>query len=67
MTWVAVLLAMAGLGVLTLGDVSSGLGLGYGEALTLVAALHLRAAHRRPRRLVGRRATRSAWRSSSAW
>ena len=39
MTWVAVLLAMAGLGVLTLGDVSSGLGLGYGEALTLVAAL----------------------------
>ena len=47
MTWVAVLLAMAGLGVLTLGDVSSGLGLGYGEALTLVAALHLRAAHRR--------------------
>jgi drug/metabolite transporter (DMT)-like permease len=39
MTWLAVLLAMAGLGVLTLGDVSSGLGLGYGEALTLVAAL----------------------------
>jgi drug/metabolite transporter (DMT)-like permease len=39
MTWLAVLLAVAGLGVLTLGDVSSGLGLGYGEALTLVAAL----------------------------
>jgi drug/metabolite transporter (DMT)-like permease len=39
LTWLAVLLAMAGLGVLTLGDVSSGLGLGYGEALTLVAAL----------------------------
>ena len=39
MTWVAVLLAMAGLGVLTLGDVSAGLGLGYGEALTLVSAL----------------------------
>ena len=39
MTWLAVLLAMVGLGVLTLGDVSSGLGLGYGEALSLVAAL----------------------------
>ena len=39
MTWVAVLLAVTGLGVLTLGDVSSGLGLGYGEALTLVSAL----------------------------
>ena len=39
MTWIAVLLAVTGLGVLTLGDVSSGLGLGYGEALTLVAAL----------------------------
>jgi drug/metabolite transporter (DMT)-like permease len=39
MTWLAVLLAMGGLGVLTLGDVSSGLGLGYGEALTLVSAL----------------------------
>jgi drug/metabolite transporter (DMT)-like permease len=39
MTWLAVLLAVAGLGVLTLGDVSRGLGLGYGEALTLVAAL----------------------------
>ena len=39
MTWLAVLLAVTGLGVLTLGDVSSGLGLGYGEALTLVAAL----------------------------
>jgi len=37
MTWVAVLLAITGLGVLTLGDVSSGLG--YGEALTLVAAM----------------------------
>jgi drug/metabolite transporter (DMT)-like permease len=39
LTWLAVLLAVTGLGVLTLGDVSSGLGLGYGEALTLVAAL----------------------------
>ena len=39
LTWLAVLLAVAGLGVLTLGDVSSGLGLGYGEALTLVSAL----------------------------
>jgi drug/metabolite transporter (DMT)-like permease len=39
MTWLAVLLAITGLGVLTLGDVSSGLGLGYGEALTLVAAM----------------------------
>ncbi len=39
MTWLAVLLAVCGLGVLTLGDVSSGLGLGYGEALTLIAAL----------------------------
>jgi drug/metabolite transporter (DMT)-like permease len=39
MTWAAVLLAITGLGVLTLGDVSSGLGLGYGEALTLVSAL----------------------------
>jgi drug/metabolite transporter (DMT)-like permease len=39
MTWAAVLLAVTGLGVLTLGDVSSGLGLGYGEALTLVSAL----------------------------
>ena len=39
LTWVAVLLAITGLGVLTLGDVSSGLGLGYGEALTLVSAL----------------------------
>ena len=67
MTWVAVLLAVAGLGVLTLGDVSSGLGLGYGEALTLVSAL-IYALHivglgawsdvaRRPR----------ACRSSSAW
>ena len=39
LTWVAVLLAVTGLGVLTLGDVSAGLGLGYGEALTLVSAL----------------------------
>jgi drug/metabolite transporter (DMT)-like permease len=39
LTWAAVLLAIAGLGVLTLGDVSSGLGLGYGEALTLVSAM----------------------------
>lgn len=39
LTWVAVLLAIAGLGVLTLGDVSTGLGLGYGEALTLVSAM----------------------------
>ncbi|MET0998396.1 MAG: DMT family transporter [Marmoricola sp.] len=39
LTWVAVLLAITGLGVLTLGDVSSGLGLGYGEALTLVSAM----------------------------
>ncbi len=38
LTWGAVLLAITGLGVLTLGDVSSGLGLGYGEALTLVSA-----------------------------
>lgn len=34
-TWLAVLLAMAGLGVLTL----SGISAGYGEALTLVAAM----------------------------
>jgi drug/metabolite transporter (DMT)-like permease len=38
-TWLAVLLAITGLGVLTLGDVASGLGLGYGEALTLVSAM----------------------------
>ncbi len=38
-TWLAVLLAVVGLGVLTLGDVASGLGLGYGEALTLVSAM----------------------------
>ena len=38
MTWVAVLLAVAGLGVLTLGDVSRPR-LGYGEALTFVAAM----------------------------
>jgi drug/metabolite transporter (DMT)-like permease len=35
LTWVAVLLAMAGLGVLTL----SGLSIGYGEALILVSAM----------------------------
>lgn len=35
MTWAAVLLALAGLGVLTL----EGLSVGYGEALTLVAAM----------------------------
>ena len=39
MTWAAVGLAMVGLGVLTLGDVSAGIGLGYGEALTLVSAM----------------------------
>ncbi|MCW2776214.1 MAG: EamA-like transporter family protein [Nocardioides sp.] len=39
LTWLAVLLAVTGLGVLTLGDVSSGLGIGYGEALTLVSSL----------------------------
>jgi drug/metabolite transporter (DMT)-like permease len=42
LTWLAVLVAITGLGVLTLGDVSSGLGLGglgYGEALTLVSAM----------------------------
>ncbi len=39
LTWLAVALAVTGLGVLTLGDVSGGLGLGYGEALTLVSAL----------------------------
>ncbi len=39
LTWAAVALAIAGLGVLTLGDLGSGLGLGYGEALTLVAAM----------------------------
>ena len=38
MTWSAVLLAIGGLAVLTLGDVG-GVSLGYGEALTLVAAL----------------------------
>ena len=38
MTWSAVALAIAGLGVLTLGDVG-GVSLGYGEALTLVAAM----------------------------
>jgi drug/metabolite transporter (DMT)-like permease len=39
LTWVAVLLAITGLGVLTLGNVGAGLGLGYGEALTLVSAM----------------------------
>jgi drug/metabolite transporter (DMT)-like permease len=39
LTWLAVLLAITGLGVLTLGDVSTGLGLGYGEALTLLSAV----------------------------
>ncbi len=39
MTWTAVGLATVGLGVLTLGDVSAGIGLGYGEALTLVSAM----------------------------
>ena len=39
LTWAAVALAIAGLGVLTLGDLGAGLGLGYGEALTLVAAM----------------------------
>ena len=39
LTWVAVLLAITGLGVLTLGNVGVGLGLGYGEALTLVSAM----------------------------
>ena len=38
LTWVAVLVAVGGLGVLTLGDVGSGLGLGFGEAVTLVSA-----------------------------
>ena len=39
LTWLAVLLAITGLGVLTLVDASSGLGIGYGEALTLVSSL----------------------------
>ena len=42
LTWAAVLLAVVGLGVLTLGDLGSGTGLaglGYGEALTLVSAV----------------------------
>ncbi len=38
LTWGAVLLAISGLGVLTLGSVS-GVALGYGEALTLVSAV----------------------------
>lgn len=37
LTWVAVLLAVVGLGVLTLGGLS-GLSLGYGETLTLLSA-----------------------------
>ncbi len=39
LTWLAVLLAVTGLGVLTLGDVGAGLGLGYGETLTLLSAV----------------------------
>jgi drug/metabolite transporter (DMT)-like permease len=39
LTWVAVLLAMGGLAVLTLDDVSGLAGVGYGEALIFVAAL----------------------------
>jgi drug/metabolite transporter (DMT)-like permease len=39
LTWLAVLFAITGLGVLTLGNVSTGLGVGYGEALTLVSAM----------------------------
>lgn len=38
-TWAAVLLALAGLAVLTLGDLSTGMSVGYGEVLTLVAAM----------------------------
>lgn len=38
MTWLAVVVAMAGIGILTLGDVG-GLQVGYGEAITFVAAL----------------------------
>lgn len=38
MTWVAVFVAIAGIGILTLGDVG-GHQIGYGEALTFVAAL----------------------------
>ncbi|HNA98457.1 MAG TPA: DMT family transporter [Marmoricola sp.] len=38
LTWVAVAVAIAGIGILTLGDVG-GVQLGYGEALTFVAAL----------------------------
>lgn len=38
MTWVAVFVAISGIGILTLGDVG-GHQLGYGEALTFVAAL----------------------------
>ena len=66
MTWVAVLLAVTGLGVLTLGDVSSGLGLGYGEALTLVSALIYALHIVGLGRLVGRPRRARAWRSSSA-
>jgi drug/metabolite transporter (DMT)-like permease len=38
MTWLAVVVAIAGIGILTLGDVG-GLQVGYGEAVTFVAAL----------------------------
>ena len=38
MTWLAVVIAIGGIGILTLGNVG-GLQLGYGEALTFVAAL----------------------------
>ena len=61
MTWGAVALATAGLGVLTL----DGFSVGYGEALTFVAAvlyaLHIVGA----RRLVDGPARRSACRSCS--
>ncbi len=38
-TWGAVVLALGGLGVLTLSGAGAGLGLGYGETLTLFSAL----------------------------
>lgn len=38
-TWVAVLVAVAGLAVLTLGDLGTAAGASYGEALTLVSAV----------------------------
>ena len=61
LTWGAVLLAVVGLAVLTL----DGLSVGYGEALTFVAAM-LYALHIvGPRRLVDRQPTRWGWRSSS--